>query len=247
MNVTHARSTPVRDLSADTASLSPLGDLHPTATVDPTAVVDPTATVGAGARIGAQSRVGANAVIGQAVVIGRQCSIGAGCVVAWARIGDRTIIHPGAWIGHDDFGFAPESAAHPKMPQIGGVVLGDDVEIGANTTIDRGSMRNTIIGSGTRIDDLVRIAHNVVIGRHCLIAVETGFAESTGDHVATALLSIGAGAHIAAASGVTHDVPAEARFAGTPARSAKHFFRPLVTLERLTRERLAIESLTAAS
>jgi UDP-3-O-[3-hydroxymyristoyl] glucosamine N-acyltransferase len=226
-----------------TASVSPLAAVHPTARVDPTSTVDPGAAIGPWVRIGAQSHIGANAVIGQNVIVGQECSIGPGCIVAFARIGDRVIVHPGAKIGQDGFGFAPGSAGHQKVAQIGGVIIGDNVEIGANTTIDRGSVRNTIVGSGTKIDNLVQIAHNVIIGQHCLIAAQTGIAGSTvvgdfamiGGHAAIAPhLSIGEGAQIAAASGVMHDVPARARFAGIPARSSKRFFRQYKMLEKLT-------------
>lgn len=227
----------------DCDGVSPLAAVHATAKIDPTSTVDPGAAIGPGVRIGARSHVGANAVVGRNVTIGQRCSIGPGCVVAFATIGDRVIVHAGAKIGQDGFGFAPGSAGHQKVAQIGGVIIGDDVEIGANTTIDRGSMRNTIVGSGTKIDNLVQIAHNVTIGQHCLIAAQTGIAGSTviedfvmvGGHAAIAPhLSIGKGARIAAASGVMHDVPAQARFAGIPARSSRRFFRQYKLLEKLT-------------
>ena len=230
----------------DAASVSPLAAVHPTARIDQTSTVDPGAAIGPGVRIGARSHIGANAVLGQNVTIGQGCSIGPGCVVVFATIGDRVIVHPGAKIGQDGFGFAPGSAGHQKVAQIGGVIVGDDVEIGANTTIDRGSVRSTIVGSGTKIDNLVQIAHNVIIGQHCLIAAQTGIAGSTvvgdfamiGGHAAIAPhLSIGKGAQIAAASGVMHDVPARARFAGIPARASKRFFRQYKLLEKLTEAR----------
>lgn len=225
-----------------TAGVSQLVVVHPTAVVSPTSTIDPGAVIGPGASIGERSHVGANAVIGQDVVIGKECSIGPGCVVVFATIGDRVILHPGTKIGQDGFGFAPGPQGHQKVPQIGGVVIGDDVEIGANTTIDRGSIRDTTIGAGTKIDNLVQVAHNVTIGRHCIIAAQTGIAGSTtlgdftmvGGHAAIAPhLSIGAGAQIAAASGVMHDVPPGGRFAGIPARPARQFFRQYKLVEAL--------------
>lgn len=225
-----------------TTGVSQLAIVHPSAVISPSSTVDPGAVIGPGASIGELSHIGANAVIGRDVVIGKECSIGPGSVVAFATIGDRVILHPGTKIGQDGFGFAPGSPCHQKVPQIGGVTIGDDVEVGANTTIDRGSVRNTMIGTGTKIDNLVQIAHNVVIGRHCIIAAQTGIAGSTvlgdfamvGGHAAIAPhLSIGAGAQIAAASGVMHNVPTGARFAGIPARPARRFFREYKLVESL--------------
>lgn len=222
--------------------VSPLAVIHPTAVISPTSTVDPGAVIGPGANIGDHSYVGANAVIGQDVMIGEDCSIGPGSVIVFAAIGNRVIIHPGTKIGQDGFGFALGAPSHQKVPQIGGVIINDDVEIGANTTIDRGSIRNTTIGEGTKIDNLVQIAHNVTIGRHCVIAAQTGIAGSTmlGDFTMVGgqagfapHLSIGAGAQIAAASGVMHDVPPGERFAGVPARPAKQFFREYKLVESL--------------
>ena len=155
--------------------------------------------------------------------IGRDCSIGATVTVSHALIGDRVIIHPGVRIGQDGFGFAMGPQGHLKVPQIGRVIIQDDVEIGANSTIDRGANRDTVIGEGTKIDNLVQIAHNVVIGRHCVIVAQVGISGSTtlGDFVAlggqvgvTGHLRIGAGAQIAATSGVMSDVPPGARWGG---------------------------------
>ena len=123
--------------------------------------------------------IGANAVIGPDVRIGRDCSIGAGQPRHACLIGNRVIIHPGVRIGQDGFGFAMGPRGHLKVPQIGRVVIQDDVEIGANSTIDRGANRDTVIGEGTKIDNLVQIGHNVVIGRHCVIVAQVGISGST--------------------------------------------------------------------
>ena len=123
--------------------------------------------------------MGAHAVIGPKVKIGRDCSIGATVTVSHAFLGNRVILHPGVRIGQDGFGFAMGPQGHLKVPQIGRVIIQDDVEIGANSTIDRGASRDTVIGEGTKIDNLVQIAHNVVIGRHCVIVAQVGIAGST--------------------------------------------------------------------
>src|SRR5204863_3319156 len=142
--------------------------VHPTARVENGVSIDPGAVVGAGAEIGAGTVIAANAVIGPGVRIGRNCAIGAGASIVYALIGDRVIIHPGCRIGQDGFGFLMGPKGHAKVPQVGRVIIQDDVEIGANTTIDRGAIRDTVIGEGTKIDNLVQIGHNVVIGRHCV-------------------------------------------------------------------------------
>jgi UDP-3-O-[3-hydroxymyristoyl] glucosamine N-acyltransferase len=165
--------------------ISPGASVHPEARLEPEVIVDPGAVIGPKVEIGSGSIVGANVVIGPNVKIGRGSSIGPGACIANALIGNRVTIHAGAAIGQDGFGFVVGAANHTKVPQIGRVIIQDDVEIGANTTIDRGTMRDTIIGEGTKIDDLAQIAHNVRIGRHCLIAAQTGISASTqvGDFV----------------------------------------------------------------
>jgi UDP-3-O-[3-hydroxymyristoyl] glucosamine N-acyltransferase len=228
------------------------GEIHASACVHPTAVlaagaaVDPGAVIGPHARIGENTTIGANAVIGPHVRIGRDGSIGAGATVTNATLGERVILHPGVRIGQDGFGYVVSGGKHLKIPQIGAVVVGDDVEIGANSTIDRGANRDTVIGCGTKIDNLVQIAHNVVVGRNCVIVSQVGIAGSTtlGDYVAVGghsaiagHLTIGDGAQIAAASGVMHDVPAKERWGGAPARRTIDFFRQYKTLEALALRR----------
>ena len=122
--------------------------------------------------------IAANAVIGSGVRIGRDCAIGAGSTISNALIGDRVIIHPGCRIGQDGFGCVPGEAGGLKLPQVGRVIIQDGVEIGAGTTIDRGAIRDTVIGEGTKIDNLVQIGHNVSIGRHCIVAAQTGISGS---------------------------------------------------------------------
>ncbi|MGA3308433.1 MAG: UDP-3-O-(3-hydroxymyristoyl)glucosamine N-acyltransferase [Xanthobacteraceae bacterium] len=218
--------------------------VHSSARIEAGVTIDPHAVIGPGAEIGAGTLIAAGAVIGSGVAIGRDCAIGAGATVLYALIGDRVIIHPGARIGQDGFGYLPSPQGHQKIPQTRRVIIQDDVEIGANTTIDRGSTRDTIIGEGTKIDNLVQIAHNVSIGRHCLIAGQTGLSGSVqvGDFVMMGgqvgiadHVTIGDGAMLGAQSGVMSDVSAGARWIGSPAQPVRDFMKGVAVLRRLVR------------
>ncbi len=222
--------------------ISPGAFIHPDARIEPDVIIDPGVVIGPRAEIGAGTVIGPNSVIGPDVCLGRECSIGAQVTIVHALVGNRVIIHPGARIGQDGFGFVPGRQGHLKVPQIGRVIIQDEVEIGANTTIDRGSTRDTMIGEGAKIDNLVQIAHNVTIGRSCLIVSQVGISGSTelGDFVAAGgqagmagHLKIGAGAEIAAQSGIIADVPPQARVGGTPARPFRRWLRAQVMLDRL--------------
>ena len=133
----------------------------------------------AGAEIGPRSRIGPSAVIGRGVVVGRNCRIGANVSISYALLGARVYVYPGARIGQEGFGFATTKDGFPSVPQLGRAILEDDVEVGANTTIDRGSARDTVIGAGTRLDNFVQIGHNVVLGRYCVIVAQVGISGST--------------------------------------------------------------------
>lgn len=224
--------------------ISPGTSIHPEARLEPDVIIDPGAVIGPKAEIGSFCVIGPNAVIGPNVKIGRGSSIGAGARIANALIGNRVIIHAGAAIGQDGYGFAMGAKGHTKVPQIGRVIIQDDVEIGANTTIDRGALRDTVVGEGTKIDNLVQIAHNVRIGRHCLIVAQAGISGSTelGDFVVVGgqagfagHLVIGAGAQIAAQAGVIGDAPEGARLGGTPARAFRAWLRGEATLDKLAK------------
>jgi UDP-3-O-[3-hydroxymyristoyl] glucosamine N-acyltransferase len=218
--------------------------IHPTARLESNILIDPGAVVGPGAEIGAGTVIGANAVIGAQVRIGRDCAIGAAATVLHALIGDRVVIHPGARIGQDGFGYVANRDGHRKVPQIGRVIIQDDVEIGAGTAIDRGAIRDTVIGEGSKIDNLVQIAHNVTVGRRCIIAALTGVSGSVviGDHAMLGgqigvadHLTIGEGARVGSQSGVTRDVPAGETWFGSPAYPVREFWRQVASLNQSTR------------
>ena len=208
--------------------------------------IAPGAVIGERCIVGPRTTIGANTVIGDGVRIGADCRIASNCTLTHCDIGDRVIMHPGARIGQDGFGFAPGMPQHTKVPQLGMVVIADDVEIGANSTIDRGAAPDTVIGAGTKIDNLVHIAHNVTIGRGCFITGQVGISGSTkiGDYVMMGgqagligHLTIGDGAKISAQSGVTHDIPAGVTVAGTPALEAREHWRNLAFLNRLRKSK----------
>jgi UDP-3-O-[3-hydroxymyristoyl] glucosamine N-acyltransferase len=228
--------------------VAPGAHVHASARLEAGVTIEPGAVVGPQAEIGADTLIGPNAVIGPAVRIGRDCAVGAGTSVTHALIGDRVIIHPGCRIGQDGFGFQMGAAGHLKVPQIGRVIIQDDVEIGAGSTIDRGAIRDTIVGEGTKIDNLVQIGHNVVIGRHCVLVAQTGISGSSTleDFVAlgarvgvTNHVTIGEGAQIAAISIVGTDIPPGARWGGTPAKPVRQWLREMKMLERIARDRRA--------
>lgn len=217
--------------------------VHPSAVIGNDVDIEPGAVVGAGAIIGDRAVIASGAVIGKRVNLGSDCQIGACASIGHAIIGDRVIIHPGVRIGQDGFGFAMSAEGHLKVPQIGCVVIEDDVEIGANTTIDRGSLMNTVIGAGTKIDNLVQIGHNVVIGRHCVIVSQTGIAGSAklgnfvimgGQSGVVGHVTIGDGAQIAGMAHVKNNVPPGARMGGTPARPFKEWAREIAAIRRLS-------------
>jgi UDP-3-O-[3-hydroxymyristoyl] glucosamine N-acyltransferase len=228
------------------AGIAPSAVIDPTAHLEDGVIVDPLAVIGPNAEIGAGTVIGSGAVIGPNVRIGRDCNVGAHTAIQCALIGNNVLIHPGCSIGQDGYGFVffgPDG--HLKVPQTGRVLIQNDVEIGAGTTIDRGSLRDTVIGEGTKIDNQVQIGHNVTIGRHCLLAAQIGLAGSLtiGDNVALGAkvginnhLHIGDGAQVTAMSGVKDDIPANGRWGGFFAKPTKQWFREIIAVERLARE-----------
>ncbi|MFN4297866.1 MAG: UDP-3-O-(3-hydroxymyristoyl)glucosamine N-acyltransferase, partial [Brevundimonas sp.] len=229
------------------ARLHPPIEAGETPGVDPSAVLEDDVrlgagvVIGAGARIGRGATIGANTVIGPGVAIGRDSRIGANVSIGFSLIGDRVRIASGAVIGEAGFGAAGSARGPVDIPQLGRVILQDDVSVGAGTCIDRGAYDDTVIGEGTKIDNLVQIAHNVVIGRFCLIAAHVGISGSVtvgdgvmfggragiGDHH-----TIGAGARIAGAAAVLSDVPAGETWSGYPARPLRRFLRESVWLAK---------------
>ncbi len=232
----------------DATNVSAGAFIHPEARLEQGVVVDPGAIIGAGAEIGANTIICANAIIGPGVTIGRDSAVGPNVAITHAHLGNRVIVHAGCNIGQDGFGFAMSPAGHLKVPQVGRVIIQDDVEIGAGTCVDRGMNRDTVIGEGTKIDNMVQIAHNVVIGRHCVIVAQVALAGSSkledfvvigGQAGVIGHATVGMGAQIAATSAVGRDVPRGERWAGTPAKPIRQLFKEMTALDRLARGRTA--------
>lgn len=208
------------------------------------ALVGRGAVVASGAEIGSGTIIGANAVIGAGVTIGRNCVIGAGVVIECAHIGNDVVIQAGATIGAEGFGFQMGRAGHKKIPQLGRVIIQDRVEIGANTTVDRGTLDDTVIGEGSKIDNLVQIGHNCRIGRNCVISGMVGLSGSTiledgvtmgGGSASAGHLTIGAGSVVYARSGLSSGFPPGSVVAGLPAQDAKLWRREVAILRRMVK------------
>jgi UDP-3-O-[3-hydroxymyristoyl] glucosamine N-acyltransferase len=243
----------------------PKPGIHASAVIAPDAKIAATATVGphcvieSGATVGERVHLQSGVVLGRGSVVGDDSWLMAGVVIsAECTVGTRVRMHPGVVIGSDGFGYDFIAGRHEKVPQVGTVLIGDDVEIGANTTIDRSRFEKTVVGEGTKIDNLVQIGHNVVIGRHCLLCAQVGIAGSctVGDYVVlggqsglAGHLTVGSGAKVAAQSGVKDDIPPSTSVFGTPSL-------PILLEQRITilRKRLpelfkrvdALERLTGA-
>lgn len=205
-------------------------------------VLGPNVVLGDGVEIGRGTVIGANTVIGSGVAIGRNCTIGANVTIDCAFLGSDVVIHPGARIGTEGFGWLDHARSNRKIPQLGRVIVQDGVEIGANSTIDRGALGDTVIGEGSKIDNLVQIGHNCRIGRYCLIAAQSGLSGSTiledgvlmaGGTGTGGHLTIGAGSVVYGRAGVSKSWPAGSKLFGAPARDIKEYWRETAMLRRL--------------
>lgn len=223
--------------------------VHPSAVVHSTAQIDPTAHIGPLCAVGERVKVGPRVVLEGGNHVAADSQIGEGTrlfpnvtVYAHSMIGARVRIHGGAVIGSDGFGYVPDQGVHRKVPQVGNVIIHDDVEIGANVTIDRGALGSTVIGKGSKIDNLVQIGHNVVVGEHSIVVAQVGVAGSTklGKHVTLAgqvglagHLKIGNDVTVSAQSGVMSNIPDGEKWLGSPARPDRQMKRQFIAIERL--------------
>jgi len=221
--------------------------VHLSAQLDEGVTLGPGVVIGPHAEIGRGSRIGPNTVIGRGVALGRDCEIGSNVSIAFSYVGDEVAVLPGAQIGQPGFGFASGATGHIKIPQLGRVIVQDRVEIGAATTIDRGALGDTVIGEGTKIDNLVQIGHNTRIGRHCIIVAQSGISGSCelGDFVVLGgqagvadHAQIGSGARLAARCAATPGpLPGGQDYGGVPARPMKQWARELAAVALLAKRR----------
>ena len=223
--------------------------IHPLAVVAASASVDPTAHIGPHCTVGERVKIGARCILQAGNFVGDDSTLADDVnlfpnVTLYPRteIGKRVRIHAGTTIGSDGYGYVLDGGFHRKVPQIGNVILGDDVEIGANVTIDRGALGSTVIGKGTKIDNLVQIAHNVEIGEHCLVIAQVGIAGSTKlGHYVVLAGQVGVGGHlkignqvtVGAKAGVMTDIPDHGKWLGAPAQPDKQFKRQIIAIQRL--------------
>jgi UDP-3-O-[3-hydroxymyristoyl] glucosamine N-acyltransferase len=227
------------------------GAIHPSALIDPSAelgsgvAVEARAVIGPGCRVGSNSRIGAGCVLADGTVVGADCTLHPNVTIYRSvRVGDRVILHAGAVVGSDGFGYALDAGKHLKIPQVGGVVIEDDVEVGANTCIDRGALGDTRIARGAKIDNLVQIGHNCEIGPDSVLCGQAGLGGSTvigkgvmigGQAGLRGHLKVGDGVMVAGGSGVTSSVPAGTMVAGYPGLEVSRWRRAMAALKTLPR------------
>lgn len=230
-----------------TAGISDRASIAPDAVVGAGCRIEPGAVIYSHAEIGEGCFIGAGTVIHEGVVIGKNSRIGSNVTISHALVGESCLLHPGVRIGQDGFGFAPMNGKHFKIPQLGRVIIGNEVEIGANTCIDRGAGPDTVIGDGTKIDNLVQIGHNVHTGRGCIIVAQVGISGSTrlGDYVViggqaglAGHLTVGSGVQIAAGSGVMTNIPPNTVHGGSPSVPIRDWHRQNVVLRKLSQKRV---------